>query len=815
MSGLVFGATTLAISAVLTAFMAGLALGSAIAARTAPRLTRPIFVYGAIEIVVGLYALAVPRLFYVIDWGYAGIWRHWQASFYALTVSRFGFAALILLVPTILMGATLPVLAAAVERSSLRHSNAVTRLYAGNLMGAIIGTIAAGFFLLPSLGVTKTIWLAAGINLVIGCAALLADRARDEIAADFEATTDQHWFSLREWHGRPARESRARCACPNQTEPARTDGVASVKITGATFWLFGAFVSGLVTIGMQIVWSRLLAMIVGSSTYAFSIVLALFLGGLTLGAFIVSRMTLRELASLRRTIFWIEILTAAGLFVSVSAINIAPELLIQAGFRFGIANWAGLLGLQIGVAAMVILVPVLLMGMVLPLVLLSAQSVTARESDYASPEHESASVRFVGHSYALNTIGAIAGSLVTAFVFIPKFGSRLTIFAFASACLVVAGVAYEPRRDSADRAIGRSLAAGIAAMLIIAMFASWPRLRIDRLSVGAYDSFVRVLANARGGIPDNDENRASGDHQLLMFDEGRTSTVSVRRDWNILSLAINGRTNASDSEDMPTQIMLGQIGVLLAPQLKNALVVGFATGVTVGSLLQSPIQSVACVEIEPAAVTASHYFEHVNQHPLGDSRTHVIIDDARTYLKVNAADYDLIVSEPSHPWVSGVANLFTREFFALGRDRLRGDGVFVQWLQTYQLSTESLRSILATFHEVFPHMLIFRVQDPAKGKDLILVGSRSPLDSNRIPERLGDDRIVRELGRAGIRGASDLQSNWFVCDEMRLVPALVGAQINSDDNMLVETRAPRDAFRPTLQDNAAWIEALRKSERAF
>jgi spermidine synthase len=205
----------------------------------------------------------------------------------------------------------------------------------------------------------------------------------------------------------------------------------------------------------------------------------------------------------------------------------------------------------------------------------------------------------------------------------------------------------------------------------------------------------------------------------------------------------------------------------------------------------------------------------VNQHPLGDSRTHVIIDDARTYLKVNAADYDLIVSEPSHPWVSGVANLFTREFFALGRDRLRGDGVFVQWLQTYQLSTESLRSILATFHEVFPHMLIFRVQDPAKGKDLILVGSRSPLDSNRIPERLGDDRIVRELGRAGIRGASDLQSNWFVCDEMRLVPALVGAQINSDDNMLVETRAPRDAFRPTLQDNAAWIEALRKSERAF
>ncbi len=774
MLGLVFGVTTLAISAVLTAFMAGLAIGSAIAARTATRFVRPVLVYGLIEIVVGSYALAVSKLFYLIDLAYTGIWRHWQPGFYVAAMSRFVFAGLILIVPTILMGASLPVLAAAVERSTRRDSNAVPRLYAANLAGAIIGTIAAGFFLLPSLGVAKTIWFAAAINIVIGCVALLVDRNRHLIEPSSDAVSLV---------------------------------ISTVKIHDAAFWLFCAFVSGVVTIGMQLVWSRLLAMIVGSSTYAFSIVLALFLAGLALGAFIISRIRFRRIGSLRRGVCWIEVVTAASLFMSVPILNLAPELLIQTGFRFGVSSWSALLALQICVAAMVILVPGLLMGMILPLVLLTAQPIRARENDEAVRKNESASVRFVGHSYAMNTVGAIVGSLVTAFLFIPKFGSRFTILVFTSACLILAGIAYEPRAEHSDRPVRRSLAAGVTAMLIFAMLATWPRLRIDRLSVGAYDSFVRVLANSRGGVPPYNE---SGEHELLMFDEGRTSTVSVRRDWGITSLAINGRTNASDSEDMPTQIMLGQIGVLLAPQLNKALVVGFATGVTVGSILQSPIQSVECVEIEPAAVTASHYFEHVNQHPLDDHRTHLIIDDARTYLRVNPDTYDLIVSEPSHPWVPGVANLFTREFFALGRGRLRDDGVFVQWLQTYQLSTESLRSVLATFHEVFPQMLVFRVQAAAKGKDLIVVGSRLPLDLNRIGERVRDDRFAREIGRAGIRSAADLQNSWFVCDETRLGLALVGAPINSDDNMLVETRAPRDAFRSTLAENAAWIEGLRR-----
>jgi spermidine synthase len=225
--------------------------------------------------------------------------------------------------------------------------------------------------------------------------------------------------------------------------------------------------------------------------------------------------------------------------------------------------------------------------------------------------------------------------------------------------------------------------------------------------------------------------------------------------------------------------------------------------------LQSPISTVECVELEPAAVASSHYFEHVNNQPLNDPRLKVIIDDARTYLRVTPSTYDVIISEPSHPWVPGVANLFTRQFFTLGREHLRGDGLFVQWFQTYQLSTNSLRTVLATFQEAFPHVAIFRIQGAAKGKDLLLLGSRAPIRLDRIEERMKDGRIAADLRRVGLNSADDLRS-WFVCDERRLAPAVRGAVINTDDNMYVETVAPREAFRPTVEENAAWIEKLRQ-----
>lgn len=782
MLGLVFGGTTLAVSTVLAAFMGGLALGSTIAGRAAARLAKPLRSYGLIEIGIAAYALLVPVLFRLVDQGYALIWQKLHPSFFVFSLWRFALSGATLLLPTTLMGATLPVLAAVLLRAPRFKSTSVTRLYTYNLFGAIIGTVAAGFFLLPALGLRRTILAAATINFLIGLVAIFVE-ARAKAACDESAAEE-------------AGENRSKSidAGALGKHVAVDPSLNEAGEAGTKFWLFCAFVSGFVTISTQVAWTRVLTMVIGSSTYAFSIVVALFLVGLSAGAFEISRKD--RTGSLRQTVFKVEVATALSLFCSILVINFMPWLLVKAGQQFGLGSWGGLLTLQIVCAALLILLPAFLMGSVMPLVLA-----------WASKGHSELSVRLVGRSYAVNTVGAIAGAFCAGFILIPRTGTRITILVGAALCTIVAGLVFPAWKSVRDRDLSLGLAAGGTLAMILALFVAAPALNFDELSIGAYDSLIRVLAQARQGVS-NDELKNNGpeQHQLLLYEEGPTSTVSVRKDWGVTSLAINGRTNASD-RDMPTQIMLAQLPLLLAPSIRNGLIVGFASGVSAGAILQSPIESVTCVELEPSTIKASRYFEHVNNHPLNDSRLHLVIDDARTNLRVNPQRYDIVMSEPSHPWVPGVANLFTSEFFELGRERLNDDGVFVQWLQTYQLSTNSLRSVLATFQRVFPHVLVFRVGGMAKGKDLILAGSRAPLTLDRMAERMHDPRIAAELARIDMKSEADVRS-WFVCDETILGPAVAGAVINSDDNMHVETSAPREAFLPLMQNNAAWIDGL-------
>jgi spermidine synthase len=772
MLGLVFGATTLAVSTVLAAFMGGLALGSALAGRFAARIKRPVRAYGIIELGIALYAVAVPFLFSWVDNIYALIWEQLQPGQFAFSVWRFALSFLMLLIPTTLMGATLPVLSAVLVRSPGFKSTSVTRLYTRNLVGAICGTIAAGFFLLPTFGVRATIYTAAAINVVIGIITIVADRILDTTG------TESHTAAELEEESMSEREQ---------------DRIASdQEVGGPRFWLFCAFVSGFVTISAQVAWTRVLTMIIGSSTYAFTIVVSLFLLGLSAGAYLIGRKRYSE--SLRSTILKIELVTAGSLYLSLMIVNVIPVLLLNTGLRLNVDSWRGLLLLQIFTAGLLILLPAFLLGTVMPLVLV-----------WASKGHSSTSVRLVGRSYAVNTVGAIAGAFCTGFILIPTTSIRYTILFAAALCLLVAGLAYRPRSLNAERELPRGAGLGVAALLIVLLFVFAPKLNLESLSIGAYDSLVRMLAR-RDGVT-SDSRSGPQNPELLMYKEGPTSTVSVRKDWGITSLSINGRTNASDSEDMPTQVMLGQLPLLLAPNIKNGMVVGFASGVSAGAMLQSPLGALDCVELESAAVEAARYFEHVNHRPLTDPRLRLIIDDARTYLRVTKTRYDMIVSEPSHPWVPGVANLFTQEFFELGRGALTDSGVFVQWVQIYQLSTESLRSILGTYQKVFPHVMVFRVGGTAKGKDLILVGSKVPLTLDRIAERMQEPRIAPELARVGLMNDSDVKS-WYVCDEKQLAPAVAEAVINTDDNMHVETTVPREAFLPLMQSNSSWLEKL-------
>src|SRR5215204_273361 len=727
MLGLVFGATTLAVSTVLAAFMGGLALGSALAGKLAQRIKKPLSTYGLMEIGIAIYALLVPFLFRWIDHLYVLIWQQLQPGYFTFSLWRFLLSGIVLLVPTTLMGATLPVLAVALVRSS-RDSNSVTRLYACNLAGAIFGTIVAGFVLLPALGLRTTISVAAVLNVIVGVIAIVLQRQT-------KARSDYNPVNIE-----------------NPANPV------------TNFWHFAALASGFVTISAQVAWTRTLTMIIGSSTYAFSIVVALFLIGLAIGAWLVARKDLSQ--RLRSAILKVEAGTALSLLLSLFVLNQIPALLINLGLRLHVSSWAGLLALQILSATLLILVPAVLMGMVMPLVLV-----------WASSDRANAVAR-VGRSYAVNTMGAIAGAFVTGFILIPKTSTRFTVLFAAICCVVVGCLAYQPR--GSDPALKRSAAIGLIPVFTIVLFIIAPRTNFADLSIGAYDSLVRVLAQTREVVKENAEAAGPNVHELLMYQEGPTGTVSVRRDQNTVSLAINGRTNASDSiYDMPTQVMLGQLPLLVAPKIDSGLIIGYATGITVGPMLQSPVKSVTCVELEPGTIVASKYFEHINNRPLDDPRTTLIIDDARSFLRVTPSRYDFIVSEPSHPWVPGVANLFTQEFFELGRARLNDDGIFVQWVQIYQLSTESLRSVLATYHKVFPHVLVFRVGGLNKGKDLLLVGSSRHLDIDQRLARCNDERMRSELARAGLTTPAGIK-DWFVCDETKLGPAVAGAKINTD-----------------------------------
>ncbi|HEU5133403.1 MAG TPA: fused MFS/spermidine synthase [Pyrinomonadaceae bacterium] len=757
MLGLVFGATTLAVSTVLAAFMGGLALGSALAGKLAQRIRKPLSTYGLMEIGIAVYALLVPFLFRWIDDLYALIWQQLHPGYFTFSLWRFVLSGVVLLVPTTLMGATLPVLAVALVRSSDRDSNSVTRLYACNLAGAILGTLAAGFVLLPALGVRTTIAVAAVLNVIVGVIAIVLQR-QTKVRTDY----DEQPVNLEE----------------NPVNPV------------SSFWYFAALASGFVTISAQVSWTRTLTMIIGSSTYAFSIVVALFLIGLAIGAWLIARKDRSQ--RLRSAILKVEAVTALSLLLSLYVLNQIPGLLINLGLRLHVSSWAGLLALQIVSATLLILVPAVLMGMVMPLVLV-----------WASSDRVGAVAR-VGRSYAVNTVGAIAGAFVTGFILIPKTSTRFTLLFAAICCLVVAVVAYRP--SGRDPALKRSLAIGLIPVFVILLFIIAPPMNLADLSIGAYDSLVRVLAQTREGV--KEAETGPNIHELLMYEEGPTATVSVRRDQNTVSMAINGRTNASDSiYDMPTQVMLGQLPLLVAPKIDHGLIIGYATGVTVGAMLQSPVQSVTCVELEPGTVAGSQFFNHVNNRPLDDPRTTLIIDDARTFLRVTPNRYDMIVSEPSHPWVPGVANLFTQEFFELGKTRLSDDGIWVQWVQIYQLSRESLRSVLATYQKVFPHVLVFRVGGLSNGKDLLLVGSNRPLNLDRLTERLRDPRMTAELARVDLKSEADIRG-WYLCDESRLGPAVAGAKINTDDNMHIEMTVPREAFRPLMQSNADWVQAL-------
>ncbi|MBI3457346.1 MAG: fused MFS/spermidine synthase [Candidatus Rokubacteria bacterium] len=796
-----FGATTLAVSTILTAFMGGLAVGSWLAGRWAPRIARPLRAYGLLELTIGAYALLLPLSLQAVPPALRVFGATDVSSYLGLSLARFALAAALLIVPTACMGATLPIVAQFAARRLESLGGCVGRLYAVNTAGAVLGTAAAGFLLLPSVGVTLTNQIAVALNVAVGLTAIVVG------------------LRLTSPGGPPTLAGSAGEA----TSPKAPAGLAAPEPEArrrAIAALGAVALSGALAMVYEVAWTRALALVLGSSVYAFTVMLTTFLVGLAGGSYLAARRVDR-VAEPGLALGVIQLLIGLAAFVGLAVLAELPYLFLRL-FAWSAGRHALLLGLEFLIAGALILVPALLSGAVFPVcVRLTAGArewpeadASGREQGLAGRRPEGSEVpeggtaarppaervpagmtilvgRTVGSLYALNTLGAIVGSFVGGFVLLPAVGIRgalLLAVLLNLGCAFALLVVLPTRR----RGVRLPLAAGAPLLALAVPLAApeWPALTMS--------SGVAIYAPGLQRLSRQEFQRYRERAHLLWYEEGLTTTVSVEEQGGFVFLRVNGKTDASSGVDMPNQVLAGQLPVLFHLDPRDVLVIGLGSGVSVGSALRHPLRSVTVVELERAVVTASHFFDHVNGRPLEDPRTRLVVNDARNYLLLTRDRFDVIISEPSNPWVTGAASLFTQDFFQLAKTRLQPGGIFGQWVQLYGLTPEMLRTVFATFGSAFPYAAVFHTT----GGDTVLVGSEAPLslDFAALQRRIRDPRVAEDLRRVSIRDAADLFARLILDTED--VPRFTRSTVlNTDDNARIEFAAPRTLYVDAIPEN--------------
>ncbi|MCS6798168.1 MAG: fused MFS/spermidine synthase [Myxococcota bacterium] len=903
----VFGATSVAISTVLTCFMAGLGLGAWLAGRWADRIRHPIITYAIAELVVAAWALLLPWLVDPTGW-LADVNAALRASLPTdsplFIAARFACVAPLLLVPTTLMGTTLPLLA----RHFVQHADDPARvgvrvgtLYAVNTAGAVLGTFLAGFVLMPTIGLRASNLAAVGLNVLL--AALIFAFRKPLLGATWTPGS-----RLRFWPERatttgatePTEARPERNSAPSRrpdAEPAeahaREEAAASPIVPFARRAALIAFAgSGAAALAYEVVWSRALAMTIGSSIQSFSLILVTFLVGIAGGSALASGLVRRGphrpvvvgafsvvLAALAGAPWGVAYGTAAWLgatalatlpialtvVVAVGSARGRPPELVPEGTRAGLLALAvPLLVAAIGAAvvrdqgalplvvlgvcasacalAVVLLAlrrhPVLQLGLV-QLVVAAATVVNYIFQDdlpyvFARlvaglgerlPDHVG-TVRFfmfltaglcilpatlgmgamfpltvrlwtsggarvardVGTVYTANTLGSIVGAWLPGFVLFAAIGMERTLLVgiwlnLALALLMLVAASAEPEGAATAAPTTRTAARPPAAPRwhTATIYVLSPTLPIAAalLYLGAWheDGALRwnrahmTLGVFRVSLAaDVLDPESWGEPEIEYYHDGLSTTVSVERWGRHVALKNNGKVDASNGDDMPTQIMVAMFPLLMHGGGDGPLdvaVIGFGSGVTVGSALQFPperVRRVDAVELEPAVVEASRFFEDVNHldYPLDRfpwvrvPRLEVIADDGRNFLASTDRRYDIVMSEPSNPWITGVSDLFTADHFAIAKRVLRPGGIYCQWVQLYELSPENIKSIYRTFASQFRHVVVFAAEDLSS--DTILLGSDAPLplDVARIRRAFEVPSVAAELERAYVHSPFDV-----------------------------------------------------------
>ncbi|MEY2935535.1 MAG: spermidine synthase [Pseudomonadota bacterium] len=739
--GLSFGATAAASSAVLVAFMGGLALGAYFTGKFERRVTRPLYLYGLVELAIGFFCLLAPLLFELLTPLYMLIAGRTQ-SLAVLSAARGAVAIVIVAVPAVGMGSTLPLLARFVHAMfkddprardhGAKANQKLAALYGINTLGGALGSLGCAYLVLPNLGLSLTLRCCAAVSLSIGLLSLWLGRnyrapAPDAAEAAAEAAAD---------------------AAGTSTLPALSPRAAYLL----------AGMSGLLVFSCEVVAVHLLALVIGTSVYAFGLMLFIFLVCLSLGTPLARWLEQR----LPNGALPVSLgLTGLALLLSLPIWDQLPRLFVALGPT--VRGWHGR-ELVRGLAAFTALcVPVTLMGTTFPLILRAARGAHV--------------VRDIGRITSCNTIGSILGSLLAGFVVLERLGSQKSLTLVALGYLV--GSLVADRRKvivgAAARLRPSYVLAGVGVLLAVLL----PPWNLQRLTSGTNVYFdIGVVEN---GILESIHEDVHGGVTTVV----RNPVTSER------TLLTNGKFQGNDSREVAQNKGLGYLPTFFAEHTDRALLIGMGTAVTAAALAEFPYQRIDIAELAPAIVDAARTtFAEVNAHVLEDPRAHVLKEDGRNVLAINDAEYDVITVEVSSIWFAGAANLYNREFYEIAKTRLSHGGILQQWIAFHHTNRQIVTTILATIRESFPHVALL-----VDGHQGHILASLEPLKArlSRIEEfadahGLDDDQLLTY-----VRGAAlDTKAiDAFASDTAEQYDQPLSSFISTDDNLALEYITPK------------------------
>jgi len=743
--GLSMGSTSASVSTVLAAFFAGLALGSFFAKRILRKRDVSLTLYVVLEVVVGAAGLLLLPVLLNLDHVMA-----LMPAYGTALALKFTITLLLLSIPTICMGATFPVMAAVLVGQGGELGRRISQLYTLNTAGAVAGAALCGFVLIPAWGLDGAVYCAVSLNMA--------------------AASIAWWLSRR-----PAMADAMQPADVGQTSPDETGDSAGLRRR----LLLVLFLTGLVAIATEVGWTKYLAIYTGATIYGFAAILTVFLVGITAGSWAIGRVQKRVALTLPMLVGGLIALGGALVLARV-ALTMVPSSYELTRIVTESAELQH--AVKYAVVLAVLFVPTFLFGAIFPVVLTmycnGAEHVRTR----------------LGPGYAVNTIGSILGAIGAGFWIIPSIGTDglLTVMAVLILMTPFLFPAVLRRRASL---VG--VAAGLA-------MAAW---------LAPHLSYESLIASTRYRF--DADAMAGKTPEFLFLNEGRSSVISmVTYDGEFARLQSNGIQESYlpllPRWDPPLiETLLGLVPYLLHANPNNALVIGFGGGTTVTAMAAADLESIRVVELERAVVDAVASINDGKIAVLEDPRVTLTINDARNTLLVEDVRYDIVVSQPSHPWLAGSGNLFTQQFFEIVDSRLAESGIYAQWVSLFNMDATTLQSILQAFYSVFPHGLCFASTGTG---DMLLIGSGQSIrfDFDVIETGMNEPAIAAQLFPWRIDQPEKLLE-YFALSRDGALAAAGDVAPNTDTKILSEVRLAGLISDP--EGAASPYELLRKHYR--